>query len=133
MNTCTVHLQRKVSKGKHECYYPIIKVRTYSVVSDPMDCSPPGSSVHGIFQARILEQVAISYSRGIFPTQESNQCLLNLLHWQADSLPLSHLGAEPCTPNLTVPKRQSQDLNPFVWSDFRVFFTFGIVVLIYWD
>ena len=31
---------------------------------DPMDCSPPGSSVHGIFQARILEWVAISFSRG---------------------------------------------------------------------
>jgi len=30
---------------------------------DPTDCSPPGSSVHGIFQARILEWVAISYSR----------------------------------------------------------------------
>ena len=39
------------------------------VVSDswrPMDCSPPGSSVHGIFQARILEWVAISSSRGSF-------------------------------------------------------------------
>ena len=32
--------------------------------SGPMDCSPPGSSVHGIFQARILEWVAISFSRG---------------------------------------------------------------------
>ena len=31
---------------------------------DPMDCSPPGSSVHGIFQARVLEWVAISFSRG---------------------------------------------------------------------
>ena len=31
---------------------------------NPMDCSPPGSSVHGIFQARILEWVAISSSRG---------------------------------------------------------------------
>ena len=30
----------------------------------PMDCSLPGSSVHGVFQARILEQLAISYSRG---------------------------------------------------------------------
>ena len=30
----------------------------------PMDCSPPGSCVHGIFQARILEWVAISFSRG---------------------------------------------------------------------
>ena len=38
-----------------------------SVMSDscnPMDCSPPGSSEHEIFQARILEQVAISFSRG---------------------------------------------------------------------
>ena len=33
---------------------------------DPMDCSPPGSSVHGILQVRILEQVAISFSRGSF-------------------------------------------------------------------
>ena len=31
---------------------------------DPMDCSLPGSSIHGIFQARLLEQVAISFSRG---------------------------------------------------------------------
>ena len=31
---------------------------------DPVDCSPPGSSVHGISQARILEWVAISFSRG---------------------------------------------------------------------
>ena len=31
---------------------------------DPMDCSPPGSSIHGIPQARILEWVAISFSRG---------------------------------------------------------------------
>ena len=29
---------------------------------DPMECSPPGSSVHGILQARILEWVAISFS-----------------------------------------------------------------------
>ena len=29
---------------------------------DPMDCSPPGSSAHGIFQARTLEWVAISFS-----------------------------------------------------------------------
>ena len=31
---------------------------------DPMDCNPPGSSVHGIFQARVLEWIAISFSRG---------------------------------------------------------------------
>ena len=35
-----------------------------STLCDPMDCSPPGSTVHGIFQAGILEWVAISFSRG---------------------------------------------------------------------
>ena len=55
-----------------------------------MDCSPPGSSVQGIPQARIREQVAISFSRGIFPSQGSSP---RLLDWQADSLPLSHLGS----------------------------------------
>ena len=40
-----------------------------------MNCSPPGSSVHGISQARILEWVAISFSRGIFLTQGLNPCL----------------------------------------------------------
>ena len=35
-----------------------------STFCNRVNCSPPGSSVHGIFQARILEQVAISYSRG---------------------------------------------------------------------
>ena len=33
-------------------------------LSDPMDCSPPGSSVHGIFQARVLEWSAIAFSDG---------------------------------------------------------------------
>ena len=45
----------------------------------PMGCSPPGSSVHGILQARILEWVAIS-SSGIFQTQKSNPSLLHLLN-----------------------------------------------------
>ena len=35
-----------------------------SMLCDPMDCSLPGSSVCGIFQARVLEWVAISFSRG---------------------------------------------------------------------
>ena len=43
---------------------------------DPMDCSPPGSPVHGIIQARILEWVGIPFSRGIFPTQGLNSGLL---------------------------------------------------------
>ena len=53
---------------------------------DPMDCSTPGSSVHGLLQAKILECCHFLL-QGIFTTQGSNPCLL---HWQASSLPLSH-------------------------------------------
>ena len=58
---------------------------------DPMDCSLPGSSVHGIFPTKVLEWVAISFSRrSFFSTQGSNLCLQ---HWKTDSLLLSHLGS----------------------------------------
>ena len=50
---------------------------------DPMDCSLPGSSVHGIIPARILGCHFLL--QGNFFRQGSNQCLLSLLHWQADS------------------------------------------------
>ena len=40
---------------------------------DPMDCSLPGFSVHGIFQARVLEWVAISFSR-MTPTYTKKNC-----------------------------------------------------------
>ena len=44
----------------------------------PMDCSLPGSSIHGILQARILEWVGCnSFLLGILPTQVLNLCLLN--------------------------------------------------------
>ena len=56
-----------------------------------MDCSLSVSSVHGIFQVRILEWVAISYSRDL-PDPGVEPRLLCLQHWQVDSLPLSHLG-----------------------------------------
>ena len=58
---------------------------------DPMDCSPPGSSVRGILQARMLEWVAIPFSRGPSPPRDwTHVSCVCLLHWQADSLPLSH-------------------------------------------
>ena len=38
---------------------------SYLTLWDPVDCSPPGSSVHGMSQARILEWIAISYSRDL--------------------------------------------------------------------
>ena len=68
-------------------------------ICDPMDCSPQGPSVHGIFQARILERVAIPFSRGSSPTQGSNLCLLSLLRWQAGSSPLV-LPGKPLSPHI---------------------------------
>ena len=63
---------------------------------DPLDCSPPGSSAHGISQARIWEWVAISSSRGssrpgIGPTSPESPAL------QVDSLLLSHQGSSDIT------------------------------------
>ena len=60
-----------------------------------MDYSPPGSSVHGILQARILEWVAIPLFQGIFPTQGWNPGLC--LHCRQILYCLSHQGSpEQC-------------------------------------
>ena len=59
---------------------------------NPMDCSPPGSSVHGILQARILEWVAMPSSRGSSQPRERTR-ISCLLHWQEESLPLAVLGS----------------------------------------
>ena len=53
------------------CAQPCLTVR------DPMDCSSPGSCVHGLLQARVLERVGISDFRG-------SSWPRDLLHWQVD-------------------------------------------------
>ena len=62
------------------------------ILCDTTDCSPPGSSVHGISQATGVGCYFLLQE--IFPTQGliSEPMLQRLLRWQADSLPLSHLG-----------------------------------------
>src|SRR5574340_1783868 len=54
------HVLLQCMKGKSESEV----AQSCPTLWDPMDCSPPGSSVYGIFQAGILEWVAISYSSG---------------------------------------------------------------------
>ena len=57
--------QRKHSLPRHLFVYVCAKsVQSYPTLCSPMDCSPPGSSVRGILQARILEGVAMPSSRG---------------------------------------------------------------------
>ena len=71
-----------------------MSAQLWRTLCNPMDCSPPASSVHGIFQARILELVAISDSKG--SSQGLNSCLLCLLHWQVGPSPLAPPGKQPC-------------------------------------
>ena len=54
---------------------------SHSVMSNPMDCSPPGSSVHGVLQAGILKWVVISFSRASFrPKIEPESPALQILY-----------------------------------------------------
>ena len=53
---CHFLLQRMKVKSESEV------AQSFPTLSDPMDCSPPGSSIHGIFQARVLEWGAIAFS-----------------------------------------------------------------------
>ena len=69
--------------GQKEMKLKAIVTQSCPTLCNPMDCSPPGSSVLGILQARILDWVAMSSSRGIFLTQGLK---LGLSALQADSL-----------------------------------------------
>ena len=67
---------------------PAFVSQSHSTLCNPMDHNPPGSSVHGIFQARIAEWVAShSLLQGVFPTQESSP---GLLHCRKILYHLSH-------------------------------------------
>ena len=79
-------------------HYLLASVQCYSAkllqlcptLCDPMDCSPPGSSVHGIFQARILESFAMPFSKGF--SQPTDRTCVCLPHWQVGSLQLAPPG-----------------------------------------
>ena len=87
VNRSQKSVQEQLRSLRISYMFPFAARSQLAVVSDcdSVDCSPPSSYVHGVFQARILEWIAISSSRGIFPSQGSNCHLLCLLHWQADS------------------------------------------------
>ena len=77
-----VFLQSKKSNLNIHVWIPACmhatSLQSCLTLCNPMDCSLPGSSVHGILQARVLEWVALLH--GIFPNQGSNLHLLCLLH-----------------------------------------------------
>ena len=52
------------TKGQPSRWKKALVAQSCPTLCDPVDCSPPGSSVHGISQVRILERTATSFSRG---------------------------------------------------------------------
>ena len=59
--------------GGVEGWVCVLVTQSCLTLYNPMDCSPPGSPVHGILQARILEWVAISFSRGSYRPRDQTQ------------------------------------------------------------
>ena len=88
------HLQPKFSPGKKaNPKWPAV-TQSCPALCNPMDCSPPSSSVHGILQARILEWVAISFSRGSSWPRDQTQvsCIAGrrLTAWATRGSPKGH-------------------------------------------
>ena len=83
VNTCFIN--NKCLYSPYSC----LVAQSCLTLCDPVDYSPPGSSVHGILQARTLEWVAIFSSRGFSRPRDQPSSPT----WQVDSLPLSLLGS----------------------------------------
>ena len=81
--------ENRGSVGSRDLERSCLVAQSCLTLSSPKDDSPPISSVHGILQARILEWVATSFSRGSsWPRDQTRSPAL-----PADSLPLSHQGS----------------------------------------
>ena len=94
---------------------------------DPIDHSPPGSSVYGILQARRLGVGCHALFQGIFPNQGSNLALLCLLHWQVGSLPLAPPGKPE---DRLVPPQNHMPSQSYVGEDsFVLILFFGVIYL----
>ena len=86
--TCN-HLEIDQDLGLEMCVHAKSR-QSCTTPCDPIDCSPPGSSDHGILQARILEWVAMPSREPSRPRDRTRvSCLL---HLQVGSLPLATIG-----------------------------------------
>ena len=116
-----------LTKWWGEKWSEALVARSCPTLCDPMDWSPPGSSVRGILQARILEWVVISFSRGNLPDPEFEP---RSPAFQTDSLPseegkgreapklmskIWNLQILPLAFNSLVPKQFSKCLIPYIW------------------
>ena len=99
-------------------------VRAKSLQSCLTLCNPPGSSVRGLLQARLLEWVAHALLQRIFPTQGLNPHLLHLLHWQAGSLPLVPPGK---------PSKVKDKTGRLTLPDSKIYETTAIKTVWHWN
>ena len=68
-----MHKQKPSSMPQFGVCVCVSVTQSCLTLCDPIDCSPPGSSVHGILQARTVEWAVFSYSRGSFQTRDWTQ------------------------------------------------------------
>ena len=91
--------------GSTDGWWRLLVAQSCLTLCNPMDCSPPGSSVHGILQARTLEWGSLSLLKGIFPTQRSSTGLLHCrrilyclgLQGSSDSTPRTQIQYARCS------------------------------------
>ena len=85
------HFLLQCRKGKSESEV----AQSCPTLSDPMDCGPPGSSVHGIFQARVLERGTIAFSNWIARCLPIIKASVTLKQWLLKYSPLAKSALPP--------------------------------------
>ena len=90
-NSCAEKRGKPDTGEKHKRYRMCVHAQSCLTLCNSRDCGPPGSSVHGIFQARILEWVAISYCRESSWPRDWN-CITCISCITANSSPTEPLG-----------------------------------------
>ena len=87
--------------------YACVCDQFYPTLRDPMDCSLPGSSIHGISQARVLKWVAIAFSTGAI--------LFGFKSWLQSCLTSVSLHFLTCTVEIILSNMKSEVTAPFAW------------------
>ena len=87
IHTLYQHFEKDCCTKSQTIQKRILCVLSHVWLCDPMDCSPPGSSVRGIVQARTLEWISLSFSRGSLRTFISCMGRWILYHWDTREAP----------------------------------------------
>ena len=66
-------LERSCERSQGQVVWSMTVAQSYLILCNPIDYSPPGSSVHGILQKRILEWLAVSFSQGSSQPRDSTR------------------------------------------------------------